>query len=57
MRDRPKTKSQRKAWGQNAGKAADVMDRAAAVSGSAGVQGLSASADRLGTPGAGKTVL
>ncbi len=57
MRDRPKTKSQRKAWGQTAGAAADAVSRASAVAGSAGVQGLSASADRLGTPGAGKTVL
>lgn len=47
MRDRPKTKSQRKAWGQ--AQTADVAGRVAAVTNGA----IGQSADRLGTPSAG----
>lgn len=46
MRDRPKTKKQRKVFGQ--AQAADIANRAAAVTSGSG---LPASADRLGTPG------
>lgn len=46
MKDRPKTKKQRKMFGQ--AQAADVAHRAAAVTAGNGVAG---SADRLGTPG------
>lgn len=48
MKDRPKTKSQRKAARlAEAGHAADVVSRAAAVTNPA----IAGSADRLGTPG------
>lgn len=51
MRDRPKTKSQRKAA------RLDAENRAAAVTGSAAVLGLGQAADRLGTPGTNRTIL
>lgn len=47
MKDRPKTKKQRKMFA-DAASAGDVVKRAAAVTAGSGISG---SADRLGTPG------
>jgi hypothetical protein len=52
MRDRPKTKSQRKE-----ARLRDATDRASAVVNGAATLGLGQAADRLGTPGLGRTIL
>lgn len=55
MRDRPKTKSQRKA--AEKARAIDAQARAAAVHGSAGTSAIRQSSDRLGTIGSSSSVL